>query len=204
VGSWEICAVKTEKRSKNYLTPQEAADLLMVSPVTVRQWAHKGLLDSSSTPGGHRRFARDEIERFAREHGTVLRSPMHNGLRVLIVDDDEQTVTYLTEVLSGTPEHVLVQAAHDGFDAGRMVQSFSPHVILLDLKMPGLDGVEVCRRLKGDMATRAIRIIGMTGYPSEENLSSFEEAGVEVCLKKPFDRAHLVEAIGFERPKQYG
>lgn len=196
--------MKAEKREKNYLTPQEAAELLMVSPVTVRQWAHKGLLDSSSTPGGHRRFARSEIERFAREHGTVLRPPGQNGLRILIVDDDQQTVTYLTELLSGTPESVLVQAAHDGFDAGRLVQSFNPHVILLDLKMPGLDGIEVCRRLKADPSTRAIRVIGMTGYPSEANILGFEEAGVEVCLKKPFDRALLLETIGFERQKQYG
>ena len=196
--------MKTDKRSKSYLTPQEAAELLMVSPVTVRQWAHKGLLDSSSTPGGHRRFARSEIERFAREHGTVLQPSMHDGLKILIVDDDEQTVSFLTELLTGTPQDILVQAAHDGFDAGRLVQSFHPHVMVLDLKMPGLDGIEVCRRLKADPSTKAIRVVGMTGYPSDENIREFEQAGVELCLKKPFDRAQLLQAIGFERQKQYG
>ncbi len=198
-----IGAVKTEKREKHYLTPQEAANLLMVSPVTVRQWAHKGLLDSSSTPGGHRRFARDEIERFAREHGTVLQPPIRNGFRILIVDDERQTATYLSELLSGISEHVMVQVAHDGFDAGRLVQSFKPRVILLDLRMPGLNGIEVCRRLKDDRTTKSIRIIGMTGYPSEENIRGFEEAGVEVCLGKPFDRAQLLQVIGFERSKQF-
>lgn len=194
--------MKTEKRSKSYLTPQEAADLLMVSPVTIRQWAHKGLLCSSSTPGGHRRFAREEIERFAHAHGTVLQPSMHHGLRLLIVDNDRQTMTSLPELLSGAPDDVLVQVAHDGFDAGRLVQSFNPNAILLDLEMPGLDGIGVARRLKGDPATRAIRIIGMTGHAGEENVRAYEDAGVETCLKKPVDRTRLLEAIGVEQSKQ--
>ncbi len=195
--------MKREKHSKNYLTPQEAADLLMVSPVTVRQWAHKGLLRSMSTPGGHRRFARNEIERFAKEHGTVPQSSVHNGLRILIVDNDRQEATRVSELLSGMSRDLLMREAHDGFDAGRLVQSFNPHVMLLDLKMPGLDGIEVCRHLKGDPTTRAIRIIGMTGDANEKNIRGFEGAGAEACLKKPFDRAHLREIIGFDRSIQY-
>ena len=195
--------MKREKHSKNYLTPQEAADLLMVSPVTVRQWAHKGLLGSMSTPGGHRRFARDEIERFAREHGTVMQPSVRNGLRILIVDNDRQEATRVSELLSGMSRDLYMREAHDVFDAGRQVQSFNPHVMLLDLKMPGLDGIEVCGHLKGDPTTKAIRIIGMIGDANEKNIRGFEGAGVEVCLKKPFDRAHLREAIGLERSIQH-
>lgn len=195
--------VKIEKRSKNYLTPQEAADLLMVSPVTIRQWAHKGLLGASSTPGGHRRFARDEIERFAREHGTVLQPPVHKGCRILIVDDDQQAVAYLSGLLTEIQEGMHVQVAHDGFDTGRKVQSFQPNVLLLDINMHGLDCIEVCRRLKRDPATRAIRIIGMTGYPTEDNIHRFEEAGADTCLRKPFDRSQLLDSIGLGMSKQH-
>ena len=53
---------------KPYLTPNEVASLFMVSPITVRQWAQKGLLKAEVTVGGHRRFLRGEVERFAREH----------------------------------------------------------------------------------------------------------------------------------------
>jgi CheY-like chemotaxis protein len=169
----------------------------MVSPVTIRQWAQKGLLGASSTPGGHRRFARHEIERFAREHGTVLQPPGDGEYRILIVDDDRQVATYLSELLSGTPRDVVVQVAHDGFEAGRLVQTFHPHVILLDLKMPGLDGFEICRRLKEDPVTKAIRVIAITGYATKENIRRVEDAGAEACLTKPFDRSRLLDAIGF-------
>ncbi len=54
---------------KPYLTPNEVATLFMVSPITVRQWAQKGLLKAEVTVGGHRRFLRGEVERFARDHG---------------------------------------------------------------------------------------------------------------------------------------
>ena len=51
--------------SKNYYTPNEVAQLFMVSPVTVRQWAQKGLLHAALTAGGHRRFLHQELIRFA-------------------------------------------------------------------------------------------------------------------------------------------
>ena len=88
-----------EKR-KPYLTPTEVASLLMVSPITVRQWAAKGLLKAELTLGGHRRFMRHEIERFARDNGLSLQHKSAGpGGRLLIVDDDPQLVTLLREML---------------------------------------------------------------------------------------------------------
>ena len=55
--------------NKAYLTPNEVAELLMVSPITVRSWAQKGLLVAKVTPGGHRRFLKSDVERFVRESG---------------------------------------------------------------------------------------------------------------------------------------
>jgi excisionase family DNA binding protein len=57
--------------SKVYLTPKEVAKLFMVSPITVRSWAKKGLLVAKFTPGGHRRFLKSDVERFMRENGVT-------------------------------------------------------------------------------------------------------------------------------------
>lgn len=188
-----------EKR-KPYLTPNEAASLLMVSPITIRQWAAKGLLKAELTLGGHRRFFRYEIERFARDNGlTLQRSAVENESRLLVVDDDPQVANLIREVLS-QHEGLTIESASDGFDAGVKVQQFLPDVMLIDLMMPGLDGFEVCRRLKADPVTRSIRLIAMTGYPSSENTERALAVGAECCLSKPFDTQLLFEI--FSRPEQ--
>lgn len=184
------------QKQKPYLTPTEVASLLMVSPITVRQWAAKGLLKAELTLGGHRRFMRHEIERFARDNGLSLqRKSADAGLRLLIVDDDAQLVKLVTEMLDDRP-NLTIATAVDGFDAGIKVQQFEPDAMLIDLMMPGLDGFEVCRRLKADPVTRGIRVIAMTGFPSPENTAKALDAGAERCLAKPFDLRALEELFG--------
>lgn len=181
---------------RSYLTPQEVAALLMVSPVTVRQWAQRGLLRAELTPGGHRRFLLDEVERFAGERGLSLHWPGAESRRILVVDDDHQLAAYLSALLEAGGGAVEVEAAHDGFEAGRKVDSFRPDVLLLDLMMPGLDGFAVCRRLKGDPGTRAIRVLAMTGYHTPENAQRILAEGAEACLAKPFTAEELFAHLG--------
>lgn len=192
--------VASVQKQKPYLTPTEVASLLMVSPITVRQWAAKGLLKAELTLGGHRRFMRHEIERFARDNGLKLqRKGNDGGQRLLIVDDDAQLVKLVADLLEDR-EELSIETAVDGFDAGIKVQQFEPDIILIDLMMPGLDGFEVCRRLKADPLTRGIRLIAMTGFPSPENTSRALEAGAERCIAKPFDLRALDEL--FVQPVQ--
>lgn len=192
--------MQAQKR-KPYLTPTEAATLLMVSPITVRQWAAKGLLKAELTLGGHRRFMWHEIERFARENGLSLqRADTDHISRLLVVDDDPQVARLLAEMLD---EHagLTIETALDGFEAGIKVQQFNPELVLIDLMMPGLDGFEICRRLKADPVTRGIRLIAMTGLPSPDNTQRAVAAGAERCLAKPFDTAALFEIFGQPRAR---
>lgn len=175
--------------NKPYLTPSETAKLLMVSPITVRAWAQKGLLPSETTPGGHRRFLRESVEQFANQSKAL---PPRNDLRILIVDDDKQVAGFLLEWLSGIEEPFIVDIAANGFEAGRKVHIFEPDIILLDLMMPELDGFAVCRQIKADPDTSDIRVIAMTGHPSPENERSILEAGAEICLAKPLDTKLLL------------
>lgn len=169
---------------KPYLTPSEAAKILMLSPITVRAWAQKGLLPSETTPGGHRRFLREDVEQFAKQ---CKSPPPRSDLRVLIVDDDTQVAGFLIELLTNQNEPFIVSSAADGFEAGRKVHTFEPDIILLDLMMPELDGFAVCRQIKADPDTSDIRVFAMTGFPSPENEQRILEAGAEVCLSKPLD-----------------
>ena len=174
--------------------------MLMVSPVTVRQWARKGLLRSTVTVGGHRRFARAEVERFLTRNTPPDPRNGPGQARVLIVDGDVRFVNALIESLSAQPIPLAFEKAHDGFTAGQVVETFRPDILLLDLKMPGIDGFQVCRRLKTSAATQSMRVIAMTGYYNEEHSRRIIELGAETCLSKPLDTTALLTAMGFTRP----
>lgn len=192
-----------EPADKPYLTPNEAARLLMVAPVTLRAWATKGLLTAHTTAGGHRRFLRRDLAQFAASRGIRLMDTVTedgpapapaDGQRVLVVDDDHRFAAFLRELLE--LNGVTAALAFDGFAAGRMIESFKPDTVLLDLRMPGLDGFAVCRQLKASPATRHIRVIAMTGYAPADSRSAIVEAGAELCLAKPFTNEHLLALLG--------
>ncbi|MFN2309383.1 MAG: response regulator [Gammaproteobacteria bacterium] len=187
--------------SKLYYAPNEVAQLFMVSPVTVRQWANKGLLQAALTAGGHRRFLHQDLIRFAQDRGMALNWPGRGGAKILVVEDDPQQAAYVYENLQGHPGIEAVELAGNGFEAGHRLHSFRPNLMLLDLMMPGMDGYSVCRSLKADPMTHNIRVLAMTGYPNEENVQRILDAGAEACLPKPLDTARLLPLLRLEEER---
>ena len=188
--------MKGKPEEKRYMSPGEAAKTLMVTPTTLRLWVNKGALRAETTLGGHRRYPVSEIMRIAREKGIDASLTDHHELRVLIVDDDEPFSAYLREALSQIEEISSVSVAHSGFDAGSQLTRFEPDVVLLDLKMPGLDGFDVCKMIKSDIQTQHIRVVAMSGYCSPENRERILSCGAEDCLAKPFRLSQLEQAMG--------
>jgi CheY-like chemotaxis protein len=117
--------------------------------------------------------------------------------RLLVVEDDVQLVDYLSALFSDFADRLEIRCALDGFEAGRLTESWRPDIMLLDLMLPGIDGFELCARIKRDPATAAIRVVAMTGYPTPENVRRMIEVGAEHCLAKPFRRIELLDALGF-------
>ena len=180
------------------LTPTEVAELLAVSPVTVRQWAQKGLIEARTTPGGHRRFTREAVIDFARRMAMTLPEEFAppSGSRVLIVDDDRQFNGMLVALFKQKYPGVEVAFAFDGFDAGRQVSRFKPTLVLLDIMMPGMDGVEVCRSLKADETSRSRARHRDDRHPTRELEQRIISAGAERLLKKPFSTDELLAVCG--------
>jgi len=176
-------------KNKALLTPKDVANQLGVSPVTVRVWAQEKKLPFVTTPGGHRRFSQEQVNEFAEQHGGRKSA----SLSILIVDDDEQHAELLSEYLKYMPLETSTYVAHDGFEAGQLINQISPDCVLLDLMMPGMDGFSVCQRIKDNPATRHIRVIAMTGYTDLENVQRILQAGAEQCLKKPISRSSISE-----------
>ena len=185
-----------DSNTEKLLTPNEVAELLHVSPTTVRFWAQKGDLKALTTPGGHRRFEYDAVEEFASNRGVSLQQHS-TGRRILIIDDDLTFGRYLLDLFAGI-EGVEVELANFSFEAGLKVRSFKPDTVLLDVMMPGVNGFQVCQMMKSDPGLKGIRIIGMTGYPSDENIGKMLGAGAEVCLEKPIDTTELMMVLNLK------
>ncbi|MCU7846202.1 MAG: response regulator [Candidatus Thiodiazotropha sp. (ex Monitilora ramsayi)] len=185
---------------KLYLSPGNTSNILGVTPATLRGWTNRGLLRAETTDGGHRRYPVSEVLRLAKKKGIELELPDDLSLRVLIVDDDEQFSQFIKEYLQEIPEVSAIAMANSGYLAGSLIPRFKPDVVLLDLKMSGLDGFEVCRLIKADVQTRFIRVIAMSGYCTNESRREIIEAGAEDCLSKPFPAVMLKQVLGLSTP----
>lgn len=110
--------------------------------------------------------------------------------RILVVDDEEKNLKLLSLILSS--HDYAFETAKNGNDALRKTKEFSPDIILLDIMMPGMDGYEVCRRLKEDRSTRHIPVVMVTALEDEESKLKGLEAGANDFLSKPVNSAELM------------
>src|SRR5690349_7655549 len=105
--------------------------------------------------------------------------------RILVVDDIEANVRLLAAKLSA--EYYEVLTASDGATALAIAGSEAPDIILLDIMMPGMDGFQVCRRLKDDPLTRHIPVVLVTALDGRGDKITGLEAGADEFLTKPID-----------------
>lgn len=111
-------------------------------------------------------------------------------MRVLIIDDHALFRVGLQELLTRR-DITVIDAVGDGVEGIRLAQSTNPDVVLLDLRMPGLDGFQVCRSIKTDPDTAATSVIAMTGYFSAETEARILECGAVRCFAKPVEPSVL-------------
>ena len=181
-------------QDKAVYTTFETAKLCHVSPLSIINWVNAGRLAAFRTPGGHRRIRRDDLILFMQDNGIPLPDELQDGSglsKVLVVDDEASIREVLAEHLSTRPRAYEVMTAADGFEAGRLVATFRPDIVLLDLKMPGLDGFQICRTIKADPDSSRTVVIAMTGYHSAETESRILECGAVHCFSKPIEPSKL-------------
>src|SRR5207237_7890563 len=113
-------------------------------------------------------------------------------MRILLVDDEPA----LRELLRATFEgaDVTVDEAGSGLEAEERIRRRRPDVIVLDLRMPGMSGAELCARLKSEPRTQAIPIVLLTGADLEEAQRA-QRAGAEALVRKPFSPLDLLAVV---------
>ena len=115
------------------------------------------------------------------------------GEPILVVDDNPVNLRLLRMLLVG--ESYDVRTAGDAAEALAILQQFRPRLILMDLQMPGMDGFELTRRLKGDAATRDIVIIALTAYAMKGDEERARAAGCDGYVSKPIDTRSFPDLV---------
>jgi excisionase family DNA binding protein len=168
-----------------FMTTGRVAAACQVTIPTVKRWIREGHLAAFQTAGGHYRITEEELDRFrTAQKMPVIPAAPEEPPRILVVDDDPLLLSMLSDLFTSAGRY-KVEVAQDGYEGLIKVGSFRPDVLILDIRMPGLDGFQVCRRVKADPGGRAMRILVLTGHAQGDTAIRIVEAGADVCLEKP-------------------
>jgi len=116
-----------------------------------------------------------------------------NAGRILIVDDNPTNLKLASDVLECAGFEVLL--AEDAEKALAFIQRARPDLVLMDIALPGMDGLTLTRRLKIDSATKDIRIIALTAFAMKGEEGKVREAGCDGYIAKPIDTRRFLEDV---------
>jgi excisionase family DNA binding protein len=178
-------------------TTRQVAAFCGVSAVAVWKWIKAGKLAASRLPNGHYRVDRDVLRAFMLDRGLPLPDELVEAAprRILIVDNERDAVDVMARALRRLGDQVELATAEDGFSAGLQLATFRPHLILLDLMMPAIDGFEICRLVRNTPASAHCKILVVTAYGSHENLDRALDVGADDFLLKPIDIDDLTHRV---------
>lgn len=187
---------KQSRGAADLITIAEAARLLSLKETLIRRWLSTGLVKTHKNPKAELRVSRKEILDFASQLGL---NPL-SGTRdvppdVLIVDDDAEVIRWLKLFMKKNYPLFKIDCAVNGFEAGIKLRDFAPMLVLLDMRMPGIDGIEVCKTIRKRPKLKNIHILGITVSRVKAELDDFRRAGADDIIFKPMLEDELRESI---------
>ena len=184
-------------KKNKFMKTSEAAEYLGVSRSSVTNWIRNGELEAASTPGGHYLFSREQLDKFADERGMILKNTnFHSGVfRILVIDDDSAFRDFVKEALDVFKGYELKEA-EDGMQGALLVGTWQPDLVIVDLRMPNMNGVDFCHFLKKDTVTSDVKIIIASAYLSNDVRDEVDKLGVDCIMDKPVRLGTFVATVG--------
>jgi CheY-like chemotaxis protein len=138
-----------------------------------------------------------ELVRFAQHHGMPVPEELQGltATKVVVADDETRFLSAFQRAVKPFYSEIELHTAENGVDALILVGSLKPDILILDLRMPGLDGFEVLERIRNNSGTRGMSVIAVSGEMSDANASHCRDLGAVECLQKPVRLPALVETI---------
>ncbi|HTH13766.1 MAG TPA: response regulator [Spirochaetia bacterium] len=178
----------------------EVAKICGVVNQTVINWIRAGHLKASVTPGGQFRIYPDDLKTFLDSKGMRVPEELQALVvseepSILVVEDDRVYNELLRAQLQRAFPSAKLLAAFDGFEAGSSLGVQKPRVVVLDLNLPGVNGLELCRRIKDEPGFDRPIIIGITASDDPSLEGQLLALGADAFFRKPFDVEALVSVI---------
>ncbi len=178
-----------------FITTSKAASICGVARSTISKWIDNGSLKAFKTPGGHRKIREEDLIEFLENNGFKVPTRLISKKRILIVDDNPSDIALLEAAFLPAADKYEVYSANSGFQAIYKIGEIKPHIVILDIVMPDMDGFEVCKNIRNNPDTKDIKIIVVTAYHDKTKEEMAFRCGADAYFSKPIDLKELVSAI---------
>jgi two-component system, OmpR family, response regulator len=183
------------ENGRRFFTTSEVARYCAVTNDGVLKWIKSGKLRAFSTPGGHYRVALEDFRAFLEKFDIPIDEAFFRGAQktrsVLVVDDEQDIREIVRRVLAEVDPALKIDEAVDGYEAGIKIGSQRPDLVVMDVRMPRVDGLSLCRSIRQNPETRGIKIIAITAFPEQDIIRRMYDAGADLCLIKPLQLEHF-------------
>ena len=180
----------------------EVANVCGVVNQTAINWIRNGYLTAFSTPGGQYRVYHDDLVNFMKKRGMRLPKELHEtdkkitaGKSFLIVDDDKGLNTVLAQFLEKESPDAMIHEAFDGFEAGTLLADKKPRYVVLDLDLPGVDGFNLCKKIRTSAEFENPYIFVVTALQESDTEKKVKELGANEFFQKPVNLKDLAQII---------
>ncbi|MEW6564293.1 MAG: response regulator [Spirochaetota bacterium] len=180
----------------------EVANICGVVNQTAINWIRNGYLKAFTTPGGQYRVYAEDLKTFLDERGMRIPDELVELMQdevewktILIVDDDKDLNDLMKKYLEKKLVGYMVYQAYDGFEAGKALAEYRPGFIFLDIDLPGVDGHNLCKKIKEDPTFGKPFVIAMTGLDIPEEKRAILDEGADAFFGKPIDFEMVLKTV---------
>jgi excisionase family DNA binding protein len=181
--------------TRRFFTTTEVAKYCAVTNDGVLKWIKSGKLRAFSTPGGHYRIAAEDFRAFLEQYDIPVDEAYFRGEKkersILVVDDEADIREIVRRILQEIDPGLKIEEAQDGYEAGIKIGNLSPDLVIMDVMMPRVDGISLCKSIRENPETRLIKVLAITAFPEQDNIKKMYDAGADLCLIKPLQFEHF-------------
>jgi len=185
--------------TKTLLTTGDIARYCHTTVVQINRWIKKGELKTIQTLGGHNRITLEEFKDFLKRNEIPVTKDIikiSKKKNILVADDDSDLAHGIKEILKKQYKDYDVEVTLDGYETLITVGNINPDLLILDIRMPKIDGLAVCRRIRENKAiSPQLKILAITGYSEAYDRNTVLAAGANEYLLKPIDKDILLNYV---------
>jgi two-component system OmpR family response regulator len=183
------------EEGRRFFTTSEVAKYCAVTNDGVLKWIKSGKLRAFSTPGGHYRVSSEDFREFLERYEIPIDETFFSGTQkersVLVVDDEPNIREIVRRLLNELEPGLRVEEACDGYEASIKIGSMEPDLVIMDVMMPRVDGISLCKSIRENPKTANIKVLAITAFPEQDNVKKMYDAGADLCLIKPLQFEHF-------------